>query len=703
MTARYEVSDGVAVLTLDNPPLNGLNLATRTAIVEGIDRAQEDLKVSAIVLQGAGRSFSAGADIREFNTPAATQEPTLWRMLSIIEGSAKPVVAAIHSMALGGGLEAILAAHYRVAVRGTQIGLPEVKIGLVPGAGGTQRLPRAVGLETAANMIVSGTSVKVDDVAGTRIFDRILDGDLLEGAIAFARDVGSRSGPHPKVRDWNIDHPNPDGFIEVARNAVLAVARNYPAPLKCLAAVEAATQKPFEEGLQFERDTFYVLLQTPQSKALRHVFFGERAASKIPDVGSDTQPRTVRAVGVIGAGTMGGGIAMNFLNAGIPVALVEARQDALDRGVQTIRQNYENTARKGKLTAEQVGQRMGLLRPTLSYADLHDADLVIEAVFEDYGVKESVFKQMDEAAKAGAILATNTSTLDVNRIAGFTQRPQDVVGMHFFSPANVMKLLEVVRGAKTAKDVLVTVMGLAAKIGKTAVVSGVCDGFIGNRMLEPYLRQATFLLDEGALPQQVDRAMEAFGFAMGPFRMGDLAGNDIGWAIRKRRYAERPDFTYSRTADVLCEQGRFGQKTGAGWYDYEPGDRTAHPSKRVEELILANSKALKLTRRAIADEEIIERLVYALVNEGARILEEKIAARASDIDIAYLYGYGFPPWRGGPMLYADLVGPFNVLRAVRRYAARAASEYGYQGRVWEPAALLVRLAQSGGSFNGSES
>jgi 3-hydroxyacyl-CoA dehydrogenase len=699
MTVRYETRDGVAIVTLDNPPVNGLDLATRTGIVEAIDRAQKDPAVTAIVITGAGRAFSAGADIREFNTPKAVQAPTLWTMLDVIESNAKPVVAAIHSLALGGAVEMALAAHYRVAARGAQVGLPEVKIGVLPGAGGTQRLPRAVGLEIALNMIVSGAVVKSEELAGTRLFDRILEGDLLTGAIAFARDVATRTGPHPKVRDWKIEHPNAEGFIGFARTAVASVSRNFPAPLKCVDAIEAAVKKPFAEGLRLEFETFLALLQTPESKALRHAFFGERAAAKIPDVGPETQPRAIRSVAVIGAGTMGGGITMNFLNAGIPVALVEAQREALDRGVETIRKNYGNTVKKGKLTPEQLEQRMSLLRPTLSYDDVRDADLVIEAVFEDYGVKESVFRKLDAIAKAGAILATNTSTLDLNRIAAFTQRPQDVVGLHFFSPANVMKLLEVVRGAKTGKDVLVTVMGLSAKIGKTAVVAGVCDGFIGNRMVEQYVRQAGFLLDEGALPQQVDRASEAFGFAMGPFRMSDLAGNDIGWAIRKRHHVERPEVKYSKTADLVCEQRRFGQKTGAGWYDYKPGDRTAFPSKQVEELILEHSRTLKIARRTISDEEIVGRLVYALVNEGAKILEEGIAARASDIDIVYLNGYGFPLWRGGPMLYADTVGPYNVLRAIRGYAVRASTDYGYQGQAWEPASLLVRLAKTGGMFN----
>ncbi|MEO6102766.1 MAG: 3-hydroxyacyl-CoA dehydrogenase NAD-binding domain-containing protein, partial [Pseudoxanthomonas sp.] len=455
----------------------------------------------------------------------------------------------------------------------------------------------------------------------------------------------------------------------------------------------AAVKQPFDKGILVEREAFGLLINTPESKALRHAFFSERAAGKVADIGSDITLREIRSVGVIGAGTMGGGISMNFLNAGLPVTLLETKQEALDRGLATIRRNYENSAKKGKLTAEQVEQRMGLVTPTLSYADLGQADLIIEAVFEEYSVKESVFTQLDAVAKPGAILASNTSTLDLDRIAAFTKRPQDVLGMHFFSPANVMKLLEVVRGAATGKDVLATVMGLSKKIGKTAVVSGVCDGFIGNRMIEQYSRQAGFLLDEGALPQQVDRAIEKFGFAMGPFRMGDLAGNDIGWAIRKRRYVEKPQMTYSKTADLVCELGRYGQKTGAGWYDYKAGDRTAYPSQVVNELIEQNSLELGLTRRKIGDEEIVERLVYALVNEGARILEEGIAAKASDIDVVYLAGYGFPVWRGGPMFYADTVGLYNVLAAMRRYAN------GHEGKAWEPAPLLVELADAGRSFN----
>ncbi|SDQ35591.1 3-hydroxyacyl-CoA dehydrogenase NAD-binding domain-containing protein [Pseudoxanthomonas sp. CF125] len=692
MSVKYETRGGVAILTLHNPPVNGLGLATRRGLSESLAQALDDASVKAIVVAGNTRAFSGGADISEFNTPQAGMEPTLPTVIAAFERSAKPVVAAIEGLALGGGLELALGMHHRVADKRAQIGLPEVKLGLLPGAGGTQRFPRAVGLEAAVNMIVSGTPVPAGKLAATRLFDRVVESDVLQAAIDVANEAAG-SGALPKVRDWKIEHPDVEGFLGSSRAAVAAASAHYPAPLKCLDAIEAAVKQPFDKGIEVEREAFAALIRTTESKALRHGFFGERAAGKIADIGPEVALREVKQVGVIGAGTMGGGITMNFLNAGIPVTLLETRQDALDRGLATIRKNYENSAKKGKLTAEQVEQRMGLITPTLDYAGLKQADLIVEAVFEEYGVKQSVFTHLDAVAKPGAILASNTSTLDVDRIAAFTGRPQDVLGMHFFSPANVMKLLEVVRGKATAKDVLATVMALARKIGKTAVVSGVCDGFIGNRMIEQYSRQAGFLLDEGALPQQVDKAMEKFGFAMGPFRMGDLAGNDIGWAIRKRRYVEKPHMTYSKTADLVCELGRYGQKTGAGWYDYKPGDRTAYPSQVVDELIEKHSKDLGIVRRAISDEEIVERLVYALVNEGAYLLEEGIAAKASDIDIVYLAGYGFPIWRGGPMFYADTVGLGNVLAAMRRYAK------GHEGAAWEPAPLLVRLAETGQSFN----
>ncbi|MGA8053022.1 MAG: 3-hydroxyacyl-CoA dehydrogenase NAD-binding domain-containing protein [Burkholderiales bacterium] len=695
MPVRYAVQDGVAVLTLDNPPVNGLGYAVRNGLVQGLDSANADAAVKAIVIAGAGKAFSGGADIREFNSPKALAEPNLQTVIRTVEASAKPVIAAISGACMGGGLELALGCHFRVAVAGAQIALPEVKLGILPGAGGTQRLPRVLGVETALNMIVSGNPVPSEKLKGTPLFDEFLEGELVAGAIAFAQKVVKEGRPLKKVRDIKIDYPNADGFFQFSRNTIRAVAKNFPAPLKCVDAVAAAVSKPFEEGLAYERSLFVELVQTPESKSLRHAFFGERAASKISDASEATPTRNIAKVAVIGAGTMGGGISMNFLNAGIPVTVLETGQEALDRGVGIIRKNYEGSLKKGKLTPEKLDQRMGLLKTALDYAAIADADLVIEAVFEDMGVKEKVFRKLDEVMKPGAILATNTSTLDVNKIASFTKRPQDVVGMHFFSPANVMKLLEVVRGSQTATDVLATVMKAAKAIKKTAVVSGVCDGFIGNRMMEHYVRQALFLLEEGATPWQVDRALEKFGWAMGIFRVSDLAGNDVGWAIRKRRYVEKPELAYSRIADRLCEQGRFGQKTGKGWYLYEPGRRDAIPDPAVAAMIEAYRKEIGVTPRKIADEEIVERCGYALVNEGARILEEGIAQRASDIDMVYLTGYGFPLHRGGPMFHADTVGLYNVVRAMQRYAALPHGDKAF----WAPAPLIAKLAAEGKTFN----
>jgi 3-hydroxyacyl-CoA dehydrogenase len=697
MSASYEVRGDVAVITLNNPPVNGLGYDTRRGVAEGVERAQNDPAVKAVVLTGAGRAFSGGADIREFGSPRATQEPNLISLINLVEASTKPVVAAIHGTCMGGGLELALGCHYRVAAAGTNVALPEVKIGLVPGAGGTQRLPRAIGVEPALNMIVSGEPVKSEllaQIPGQKLFQQIVEGELLDGAIAFARSVAD-ARPLPRVRDLKAMHSNPDAYFQFARNTVKAMAKNFPAPARCVDCVEQSTRLKFDDGMVYERQAFVALMTTPECKALRHAFFAERAASKIPDVPEDTPVRDVRKLAVIGAGTMGGGIAMNFLNAGIAVVMLEMKQEALDKGVATIRKNYEAQVKKGKLKADKYEQRMGLLSTTLNYADLQDADMVIEAVFEDIGVKEQVFKTLDEVMKPGATLASNTSTLDVNRIASFTKRPQDVIGTHFFSPANVMKLLEVVRGEKTAKDVLATVMQLGKKIRKTCVVSGVCDGFIGNRMIEQYSRQAGFLLEEGATPQQVDRAVEKFGFAMGPFRMGDLAGNDVGWYIRKRRYVEKPHMRYSKTADLLCEMGRFGQKTGAGWYDYQPGKRDAIPSQAVTDMIEKHRAELGVKPRKISDEEIVQRLVFALVNEGAKILEEGIALRASDIDMVYLTGYGFPLHRGGPMNYADTVGLFNVVQAMKRFQKNPLDDAGF----WEPAPLLAKLAAEGKSFS----
>lgn len=700
MTAEYKVQGDVAVITLNNPPVNGLGYDTRLGITNGLEKANADPAVKAIVLTGADKAFSGGADIREFGTAKATQEPNLLSVIRALEKSAKPVVAAIHTVCMGGGLELALGAHYRIAAPGAKIALPEVKLGLIPGAGGTVRLPRVLGVETALNMIVSGEPVNSEMLAGLpgqKLFDKMASSPekLLDEAVAFAKDVAAKGGELPLVRNLPAKHPNGDAYFQFARNMVKGMAKNFPAPVKCVDAVENATKMKFDDALAKEREIFVNLMLTPESAALRHIFAAERAASKIPDVGDDVKPRDVKSVAVIGAGTMGGGIAMNFLNAGIPVKMLEMKQEALDKGLATIRKNYEAQVKKGKLKQDKYDQRMALLSTTLDYADLKDADLIIEAVFEELGVKEQVFKKLDEVAKPGAILASNTSTLDVDKIAAFTKRPQDVVGMHFFSPANVMKLLEVVRGAKTAKDVLATVMAIAKKIKKTAVVSGVCDGFIGNRMIEQYSRQAGFLIEEGATPQQVDKAIEKFGFAMGPFRMGDLAGNDIGWAIRKRRYQEKPDMKYSKTADLLCEMGRFGQKTGAGWYDYQPGKRDAIPSKAVEDMIEKHRKDQGITPRKISDQEIVERLVYSLVNEGAHILEDGIASKASDIDMVYLTGYGFPIWRGGPMKYADQMGLFNVAESMKRFAQNPRDDAVF----WQPAPMLAKLAAAGKTFN----
>ena len=699
MSADYKVHGDVAVISLNNPPVNGLGLSTRQAITEGVEKAVQDASIKAIVITGHGKAFSGGADIREFGSPKATQEPNLLSVIAQIENCAKPVVAAVHTVAMGGGLELALGCHYRIAAPGASIALPEVKIGLLPGAGGTQRLPRVLGVEPALNMIVSGEAIKSEMLAmlpGQKLFDKMAASpeSLMDEALKFAREV-SATRPLPRVRDLPCKHPQGDAYFQFTRNMVKGMAKNYPAPPKCVDAVQAATKKKFDEGMVIERELFMNLMWTPECRALRHLFMSQRAASKIADVPDTTPTRAIKQVAVIGAGTMGGGISMNFLNAGIPVKILETKQEALDRGIATIKKNYEAQVKKGKLKEDKYAQRMALLTSTLSYDDIKDADLVIEAVFEEMGVKETVFKQLDAVMKPGAILASNTSTLDVNAIANFTKRPEDVIGMHFFSPANVMKLLEVVRGAKTAKDVLATVMALAKTIKKTAVVSGVCDGFIGNRMIEQYGRQGGFLLEEGCTPQQVDKAIEKFGFAMGPFRMGDLAGNDIGWAIRKRRYVEKPNMKYSKTADLLCEMGRFGQKVGKGWYDYQAGKRDAIPNKEVEDMVVKHRATIGMTPRKISDEEIVQRLVFSLVNEAAHILEDGIASKASDIDMVYITGYGFPIYRGGPMLYADQVGLFNVVQAMHRFAANPHDDAEF----WKPAPLLAKLAAEGKTFN----
>jgi 3-hydroxyacyl-CoA dehydrogenase len=693
-STRYEVRGRTAVVTLDSPPVNGLGAALRSGLMEALDRALADQDAKAIVITGNERAFSGGADVKEFGTPSASREPRLQAVIAALEHSPKPVVAAIAGVCMGGGLELAMGAHYRVAKADAQIALPEVKLGLLPGAGGTQRLPRAVGLETALNMIVSGATVPAARLKGTTLFDDVVDGDPVAAAIALAEKIVGEKLPLKRLRDLKVKDPQADAFLQFARNTVAAAAGPYPAPIKCVEAVGWAATKPFDEGVKLEREAFVTLMATPEARALRHVFTAERAARKVPGIPEDIKLRAIRKVGVIGAGTMGGGITMNFLNAGIPVVLLEMKQEALEKGLGTIRKNYENSAKKGKLTNEQVEQRMALIAPALEYAPLADCDLVIEAVFENMDVKEQVFRKLDEVVKPGAILASNTSYLDIDRIASFTKRPGDVLGLHFFSPANVMRLLEIVRGAQTAPDVLATCLDMARKIKKVAVVAGVCDGFIGNRMIARYGAAAAGLINAGALPQQVDGALQKFGLAMGPFRMGDLAGLDIGWATRKRRAAEAGVEMKPIVADKLCEAGRFGQKTGAGWYRYEAGKRDPIPDPLTEKLITEYRAANGITPRSISDEEIVERSIYALVNEGARILQEGIAARASDIDLVYLNGYGFPAQRGGPMLYADTVGLPNVVRALRRFAAEPGADPS-----WQPAPLLLQLAEAGKTFN----
>lgn len=694
MSAAYQLHGQTAVITFNNPPINGLGLVTRTAVVDGIRRALADDQVTAIVLTGAGKIFSGGADIKEFNAPQALAEPSLHTLIEVAEQSVKPVIVAIHGICMGGGLELSLACHYRIAAADAQMALPEVKLGLLPGAGGTQRLPRAVGLARALDMIVGGDAVAAGELATTALFDQVIPAgaDVLAAALAFAPAIAA-ARPLPKMRERSVEHADAAAFLAQARGAVRARAGAFPAPPLCVEAVAAALTMPFEQGLQFERGLFMQLVQGSESKALRHAFFGERLAGKVADVPADTPLRAIRHAAVVGAGTMGAGIAMTFANAGIPVILLDTTQAALDQGLAAIRANYAATLKKGKLTQEQFEQRLALVGASLDYAEIAMADIVVEAVFEDMGVKESVFRQLDAVMKPDAILASNTSTLDLNRIAGYTKRPQDVIGTHFFSPAHVMKLLEIVRGAATGKDVLASVLALSKKLKKTGVVSGVCDGFIGNRMIEQYLRQAGFLLEEGCSPQQVDQALEAFGFAMGPFRMADLAGNDIGWAIRKRRALQQPRTAYSKTADLLCEMGRFGQKSGAGWYDYRAGERQPQPSEAVGRMLTEHAASLGVVPRQIAAQEIVGRLVYALVNEGARILAEGIAQRASDIDMVYLTGYGFPLFRGGPMFYADTVGLPAVVAAIEVYAQ------GYRGQEWTPAPLLLQLAAQQQSFN----
>ena len=692
-TARLIREGEIGLIELDNPPVNAMAHGLRAGLHAGLSEALADPAIHAIVIIGAGRMFCGGADLREMNSPASAREPSTHQVRLAMDASSKPIVAAIHGSALGGGLELALACHYRIASPGTRLGLPEVKRGLPPGGGGTQRLPRLVGVKTALAMIVEGEEIGSARAREIGLIDAVIEGELRAGALAFASKVAAPRGTHPVVSLRTAALEDAAAFFAAEKARIAKAKRGLEAPLACLACVEAATRLPFAEGIEFERAQFRVLVEGVQSKALRHIFFAEREAARIPGLPEDLPLRPIRKVGVLGAGTMGGGIAMSLANAGIPVVQLETGQAALDKGRATMTKNYAGTVVKGRLQQDAMDRRLALITGTLSYDDLADCDLVIEAVFEEMSVKREVFAKLDAVCKPGTILATNTSRLNIDEIAAATRRPQDVIGLHFFSPANVMRLLEVVRGAKTADDVIATAMQFGRTIRKLAILVGNCEGFVGNRMLSPYSREAQFLLEEGASPQQVDQALVRFGMAMGTLAVSDLAGLDIGWAGRKRLAPTRPrHLRYSRVADRICEMGRFGQKTGAGWYRYEAGSRTPIPDPVIESLIAECAAEAGITRRTITDEEIIERTMYALVNEGARILEEGKALRASDIDLVYVNGYGFPAHRGGPMFYADTVGLDKVLARVQEF-------HRQHGELWTPAPLLERLAREGKRFN----
>ena len=677
----------IAVITVDNPPVNALKQVVRAGLLSTLTQARDDAATRAIVLVGAGRTFIAGADITEFSKPS--QPPSLPEIIGLIENSPKPVTAAMHGTPLGGGLELTLACHFRIAAPGTRLGLPEIKLGLIPGAGGTQRLPRLVGMDRAIAMILSGEPVPAQQALADGLIDEIVEGDLTAAAVAFARRVLAEKRPLRRVRDLEgkIEplRANPEKFAELAATNTKR-SRGLHAPARAIEALRWTLDVPFDEAVTRERASFTELIADEQSKAQRHIFFAEREAAKVPGVSKDVLPREIKRAAVIGAGTMGGGIAMCFANAGIPVTVVEAAPEALTRGLDTVAKNYRTSVSRGSLTTAEMDRRMGLFNGVTDIEAVSDADIVIEAVFEEMPIKKQVFGNLDRLAKPDAVLASNTSYLDVNEIGASTKRPQSVLGMHFFSPANVMRLLEVVRGKATAPDVLATALAVGRRVGKVPVVVGVCHGFVGNRMLRARSIEAERLLLEGTLPHEVDGAIGEFGFPMGPFAMSDLAGLDVSWRMRKAQGVR------AEIADSLCEAGRFGQKTGKGFYLYEAGSRSPRPDPKVEALIVGASARLGVKRRSIGREEIIERLIYPMINEGARILEEGIALHSGNIDVIWIHGYGFPIWRGGPMHYADTVG----LSRIRDRLARLARESGDARH--EPSALLNRLANENGSF-----
>ena len=687
----YELVNNVAVISVNNPPVNALSQAVREGILDAVTTAQEDAS-EAIVLHCEGRTFIAGADITEFGKPP--QEPGLPSGLSAIENSSKPVIAAIHGTALGGGFEVALACHYRCAIASAKVGLPEVKLGLLPGAGGTQRVPRIAGVKAALDMIASGNPVAAPRAKDMGLVDEIISADDLKaGAVEYGKALVKSGAPLKRIRDITIDPANVEpGFFDAARERLARRARGQIAQDKIVSCIEAAVNLPMDEGLQRERELFRELVTSPESAAMRHIFFAERLAAKIKDLPRDTPLRAVNKVAIIGGGTMGGGIAMCFANVGIPVLMLEIDDEALQKGMGIIEKNYKITMLKGKMTEDQLGQRIGLITGTTDYADLGDVDMVIEAVFENLELKKEIFAKLDAVCKPGAILATNTSYQDVDAIAAATGRPQDVLGMHFFSPANVMKLLEVVRGEKTVDDVLATTMAIGKRINKVCALSRVCYGFIGNRMLGGYGREAQMLLMDGCTPSQVDSALEKFGMAMGPLAMGDLAGLDVGYKARQGRTDLPDDPKLYRMGTLLVEMGRYGQKTGSGFYKYDPETRARMADPEVEAMIKAEAAKIGIEQRDISDEEILQRCFYPLINEGARILEEGIAQRPSDIDVVYVFGYAFPVAKGGPMYYADQIGLKQVYDKICEFRDRDGEQY------WQPAPLLKQLAEAGKTF-----
>jgi 3-hydroxyacyl-CoA dehydrogenase len=688
---QLEKRASVGIIWVDNPPVNALSQAVRAGLASALRRALDDSALTAIVLACRGRTFIAGADITEFGK--GPLEPPLQDVIRALDASPKPIVAALHGTALGGGLEVALACNYRVLSRDAKCGLPEVKLGILPGAGGTQRLPRLIGVERALELIVTGEPVSAARALTLGIADAMVDGDLADGAVRFAEGI-AQERPLPRVSDKpaRLSEPDAAAFFERAEQGALKRSRGARAQSRCIQAVRASVELPFEDGLRLERRLIEEALDSRESAALRHVFFAERKAAKIPDISQDTSTFAVNEVAVLGAGTMGGGIAMVFANAGMNVILLDREQSYIDKGLEIIRKNYAATVAKKRLSQSEMDARLGRIRGTTRYEDLAGTDLVIEAVFEEMALKQEIFGKLSEVCRNDAILATNTSTLDVNAIARATSRPEQVIGLHFFSPANVMRLLEIVRGERTSKPVIRTSMQLAKRVGKVGVLVGVCYGFVGNRMLHQYYREAQFLIQEGALPQQLDKAITDFGFAMGPCATSDLAGIDVGWRIRKAQPKPPPGERYSGAVpDRLAEMGRFGQKTNAGFYRYEPGNRTPLADPEVEAIILQMSQELGITRRPMSDEEILARCLYAMINEGAKILDEGIALRASDIDIVWQSGYGFPAHRGGPMFHADTIGIAQVHDRVRAFEKQ-------HGKVWTPARLLTELAERGGTF-----